>query len=190
MNQTATDTHHIDTAIRGGNTNQETEFPINSYVLVQYENRGGPKEHAPDTPLHPILRGPFKVVHKRSRDAQGTIYTCQHMATNKLEDFHVKLLQPFQYDERRVSPADIAETDYNLFEVEAIRKHRWTSGKNRTKKWLQFLVKWKGYDEDSNTWEPWENVAKVGILHEYLAATPGLTQFVNKNLVTDPDDLS
>jgi hypothetical protein len=190
MNQTATDTHHIETAIRGGNTNQETEFPINSYVLVQYENRGGPKEHAPDTPLHPILRGPFKVVHKRSRDAQGTIYTCQHLATNKLEDFHVKLLQPFQYDERRVSPADIAETDYNLFEVEAIRKHRWTSGKNRTKKWLQFLVKWKGYDEDSNTWEPWENVAKVGILHEYLAATPGLTQFVNKNLVTDPDDLS
>jgi transposase InsO family protein len=188
--QTATDTHHIETAIRAGNTNHETEFPINSYVLVQYENRGGPKEHAPNTPLHPILRGPFRVVNKRHRDAQGTIYTCEHLATHKLEDFHVKLLQPFHYDERRVSPEDVAQTDYNLFTVESVRAHRWTPGKHKTKSNLMFLIKWEGYDDQSNTWEPWENVAKVGILHEYLRSIPALKRFANNNLTDNPDEVT
>ena len=58
------------------------------------------------------------------------------------------------------------------------------------KKWLQFFVQWEGYDESSNTWEPWENVAKVDVLQEYLAATPGLKQFVNKNLTTDPEEVT
>jgi hypothetical protein len=186
--QRETDTHHIERAIHNGNTNRETEFPINSYVLVQYENRGGPKDHAPPTALHPILRGPFRVVTRHSRNSQGTIYTCEHLATRKLEDFHVKLLQPFRHDERTVSPEDVAQTDYNLFAVEEILKHRWTPGKNRTKRWLQFLVKWKGYDASDSTWEPWENVAKNIVLQTYLGNTPGLKQFVNKNLVNVPTE--
>jgi hypothetical protein len=190
LHQNASDTHHVERAIKRGNQNRETEFPLHSYVLVQYENRGGPTgDHAPPTALHPILRGPFRVVNKHNRDAQGTIYTCEHLATHKLEDFHVKLLQPFRYDERHVLPEDIAQTDYNLFTVESILKHRWTPGKNRTKRWLQFLVKWEGYSDADSTWEPWENVSKNQYLQTYLRKTPALKHFANNNLVNDPAEL-
>ena len=33
---------------------------------------------------------------------------------------------------------------------------------------MQFLVKWKGYDESHNTWEPWTSLRLVDKLHEYL----------------------
>jgi Integrase core domain len=72
-------------------TNQvqkETEFDIDSYVLVQYENDG----RAPPSKMHPLLRGPFQVVDIQRRESRGTIYTCRNLATHKLEDFHVKLL--------------------------------------------------------------------------------------------------
>jgi hypothetical protein len=102
----------------------------------------------------------------------------------------VKLLQPFHYDERRVSPEDVAQTDYNLFTVESVRAHRWTPGKHKTKSNLMFLIKWEGYDDQSNTWEPWENVAKVGILHEYLRSIPALKRFANNNLTDNPDEVT
>jgi hypothetical protein len=84
---------------------------------------------------------------------------------------------------------EVAQSDYNLFTVESILRHRWTDGKHRTKKWLQFLVKWQGYDIVEATWEPWENMAKVAITQDYLRATPGLGKFANNNLVNDPMDL-
>ena len=99
------------------------------------------------------------------------------------------MLQPFRFDERSVSPEDIAQSDYNLYTVESILRHRWTPGKNKTRKWIQFLVKWEGYDEVEATWEPWSNMSKVAVTQDYLRATPALRQFVNKNLVNDPMEL-
>ena len=52
----------------------DTEFPINSYVLVQYENRDGLKSHSPPSKLHPKLRGPFRIISKTTRNNQGSIY--------------------------------------------------------------------------------------------------------------------
>jgi hypothetical protein len=33
---------------------------------------------------------------------------------------------------------------------------------------LEFLVKWVGYDDSHNSYEPWKNLKDVSILHEYL----------------------
>jgi hypothetical protein len=76
-----------DKHIRKNATTTLTEFRINSYVLVKYEN----DDHAPPT-LHPSLRGPFRVVARHDR-LEAAIYTCHNMTTGRLEDFHVKLLK-------------------------------------------------------------------------------------------------
>ena len=33
---------------------------------------------------------------------------------------------------------------------------------------MKFLVKWLGYDDTYNSWEPWKNVRDVEKLHQYL----------------------
>ena len=138
----------------------ETEFDIDSYVLVQYEN----DERAPPSKVHPLLRGPYKVVAVRTRDSRGTIYTCRNLATNKLEDFHVKLLQPFRYDQRYVDPEQAAMADQQMFEVEEIQDHVFDGKELKTN--LRFKVKWVGFPNP--TWEPYATMSKVEVVHRYL----------------------
>ena len=54
-NQLAQDEYHI----AKGEGRSTTEFPINSYVLVNYEN----DEHRPPTKLHTHLMKPFRIVN-------------------------------------------------------------------------------------------------------------------------------
>ncbi|KAJ6379768.1 hypothetical protein OIU76_016422 [Salix suchowensis] len=50
------------------------------------------------------------------------------------------------FDEER------AKLDEGFFEIEAIRRKRVRKGQ------LQYLIKWRGWPETSNTWEPLENL--------------------------------
>jgi hypothetical protein len=136
-------------------TLQRTEFAINSYVLVQYENA----DHRPPSKLHSHWRGPLQVV-----SYEGPIYTLRNLVNNKLEDFHITNMKHFLYDPAVVDPRLVANKDYNVFDVESILKHK---GKP-TRSSLQFLVKWVGYDDTHNSWEPWKNLRDNAILHQYL----------------------
>ena len=139
---------------------RKTEYKINDYVLVAYEN----DEHKAPSKLHPKLRGPCQIINKVARP-EGDIYTVQHMDSNKLEDFHVKLLRPFYHDARYTDPSQVATADNLTFEVEAILQHKFTSTK-QIKSTMEVLVKWQGYEKP--TWEPYANVATVSIFHDYL----------------------
>ena len=44
---------------------------------------------------------------------------------------------------------------------------------------LKFLIKWLGYDDTHNTWEPWKEVRDVEVLHTYLRAN-NLTKIIPK----------
>jgi hypothetical protein len=44
---------------------------------------------------------------------------------------------------------------------------------------LRFLIKWLGYDDTHKTWEPWEELRNVKILHTYLRAN-NLTKIIPK----------
>ena len=82
-----------------------------------------------------------------------------------MEDYHVTRLREFRYDDRFVDLRDIALRDVDEYYVERILAH---SGNPTKLKTLQFHVKWRGYDESANTWEPWKNLRETEKLHHYL----------------------
>jgi hypothetical protein len=62
---------------------------------------------------------------------------------------------------------DIARRDYLEFFVEKILDMTGDVTKVST---LSFLVKWLGYDDTYNTWEPWKNIRITDEVHVYLKA--------------------
>ena len=153
-NQLDNDQFHI--SKRGGQA--ITEFPINSYVTVNYEA----DHHRPPSKLHTFLRGRLRVVSYR-----GPIYTLQNLVTNKLEDFHVKLLHPFNYDAATVDPAEVAQHDGDYFEIKEVMSHRFKDRKNKNCSNLEFQILWIGDKEP--VWQPWSSdLGANELVHKYL----------------------
>ena len=87
--------------------------------------------------------------------------------------FHVsrlkKYVSPTTYDERHPAPLrpppDIIEQRPE-WEVEAIRDKR--QRRHRRQNRVEYLVKWKDYPEEDNTWEPIANLQNaMEIVREY-----------------------
>ena len=133
------------------------EFEVNSFVLVRY--RSG----APPTRLHTIWQGPMRVIR-----SQNSEYTLLDLVRNKEYRFHASNMKPFVFDPLLVNPQDVARHDYLEFFVEKILAHK---GNFRRKASLEFQVKWVGYDDSRNTWEPYSALRDLKPLHEYLSET-------------------
>ena len=149
-NQLKIDQMHI----RAKNNIRPTEFPINSYVLVEYP------EGRPPTKFHPRKRGPLKVL-----SYLGRRYTLFNLVTNKEEVHDISKLSAFSYDDSTIDPRLIANKDYQVFDVESILQHTGNDKKTST---LDFLVKWRGMDDEFNRWLPWKELHNNAILHKYL----------------------
>ena len=135
-------------------TNEPTFFPINSYVLAEYETQVPSKLH---TPLH----GPYRVVAR-----VGDVYTIENLLTYKWEDYHVKLLREFKYDNVNVIPTEVAKQDKQLFDIQSIVTHRF-KGNKKTLTNIQLYMKFE--DELEPQWREWD--ATFGgheKVHEYL----------------------
>jgi hypothetical protein len=138
-----------------------THYPVDSMVLVAYPSEGMRK--SPPNKVMTNLRGPMRVV-----DKDGEVYKVLDLTNNKVDEVHVSRLRPFLYDPEHVDPQAIALADKQTFIVEAVRRHEFgTPGKPTT---MRFLVKWEGYPECENTWEPWKNLRLNVKLHQYLRA--------------------
>ncbi len=59
------------------------------------------------------------------------------------------------------------QTDQDEFVIERIMEHKGDLSKKST---LRFRVRWLGYQESDDTWEPWSNLSKTEALHAYLRA--------------------
>lgn len=80
-------------------------------------------------------------------------------------------------------PSD-EEDDTEEYVVEAIRDWRY----NLREKRREYLIKWKGYEECENTWEPEDNLNCPHILEKYV---DGLTSKRYRYWASEtPDDLS
>ncbi len=136
---------------------RDLTFEVGDKVMLSTENlrstilRGAPK-------LLPKFLGPFRITKVISR----TAYELQLPSTYRIHPvFHIHLLKPWR-DGRQVLPSRIIEPpaepeliegdDRTFWEVESIL------GKRRLGHSVQYLVKWKGYSLEENTWEPLENL--------------------------------
>ena len=133
-----------------------TEFLPGSYVLVKY------RTGAPPTRLHTSWKGPLRVLSNDQSE-----YQLLDLITNKKKPYHVSDMKTFQYDPLVTNPVDIARRDYLEFFVEKILG---MTGDIKKLNSLEFHVKWIGYDESYNSYEPWKNLRDVAVLHDYLKA--------------------
>src|SRR6266436_3986086 len=107
------------------------------------------------TKLAPKRYGPFKIV----REVSPVAYQIKLPVSWGIHDvFHASLLS--SYHENAVHRQNFSHPPPDLiggedeYEVEQIKNHR-RHGRARR---LQYLVKWKGYPESDNTWEPADQV--------------------------------
>src|SRR5258707_7675536 len=121
------------------------------------------------TKLAPKRYGPFEIV----REVSPVAYQLRLPAAWNIHDvFHASLLSPYRETDAdgpnysRPSPDLIkGEEEY---EVEKVINHRYT-GRART---LQYLIKWKGYPEADNTWEPADQVHAPQLIKAYHRQHP------------------
>ena len=144
------DTHHL-----SGFDPDFTEFPINSYVLMDPPE--GKREK-----LSTKKKGPFQVVN-----FVGSKYVLQDLLTGKNFETHISNLSPFNYDTTRTDPTDVARHDEHEFLIDHIVSHRGFPARPKT---MEFLVKWLGYADDANTWEPYASLRDTEQLITYLNA--------------------
>ena len=140
---------------------ERTSFEEGSYVLA--EHRHNSLRRGPKSKLLPFLRGPLLV---KSRKDKG-IYVLQDIVSQRLCDYHVSKLRPFQYDPNSLNPLDIAVTDLpDEFVVEACLGIR--GNLRGPKSQLEFQVRWLGYGPEDDTWEPWKCVKDNEIVLSWL----------------------
>ena len=119
--------------------------------------------------LAPWHYGPFKITKVISPVAYHLKLPIQW---NIHPVFHASLLTPYVKTKTHGPnfshpPPDLTIGE-NKYEVETIWKHR----QFRWNKRLQYLLKWKGYPESNNTWEPTEQLHAPQLLKEYHSHHP------------------
>ena len=131
-----------------------TEYPINSYVL--YTPPKGKRREK----LRMTHDGPYQVLNKIN-----DIYTIENLVTGKPFDCHITSLRPFIFDPLRVIPKEVAVQNNQEFFIEKILAHQ---GDPNRKPTMYFKVRWLGYSEDHDTWEPYYKLRDTEQLIEYL----------------------
>jgi hypothetical protein len=92
-------------------------------------------------------------------------YILLDLVSGKEKMFHVKNMRPFHFIPSKIDPLDVARHDYNEFFVDRILEHRGDFKKMST---LFFLVRWRTYSFEHDSWEPWKNLLHSEQLHQYL----------------------
>jgi hypothetical protein len=112
--------------------------------------------------MHTYWKGPLKVlINERSE------YLLLDLFTNKPKPYHKTFYNRSSKDKsRRYCKERLFRNSRFLFVKEILD----FSGESKRVDILQFHVKWLGYDEIHNSWEPWKNLRDLAVLHEYLRA--------------------
>ena len=130
-----------------------TDYPVNSYVLYTPSMSRSNK-------LLPKHKGPYQDIGR-----QQSIYTIEDLVRGKQIKTHVHNLRAFIFNPSQVNPLDIAQQNEQEFLVNEIIAHR---GDHYRRSTMEFLVRWTGYEESSNSWEPYRALMHADKLHDYL----------------------
>jgi hypothetical protein len=143
---------------------RDLTFNVGDKVLLNSKNIN--IKHSGSRKLLPRFLGPFEVTQKIGQLA----YKLRLPPNMKCHNvFHVSLLQPYNKSARYQPPPPplVIDEEYE-YEVQTVLKHEGHKpGKRR------FLVAWKGYPPEFNTWEPEANLTNcLDELAAYWAKHP------------------
>ena len=142
-------------------------FEVYDLVLVAYPVR-------PPNKLFPYWKGPYRVLEK----IRTNVYLCKHLTNNVIRELDVARLKLF-IPSGLINPVEVAVLDVdNDFVIDHIKDHR-----GNTKRTLKFLVKWAGYGDEDNSWEPLKNLEECIALDDYVAIHPELRTLVGEREV-------
>jgi hypothetical protein len=117
--------------------------------------------------------GPYKIVKRIGLQAYQLALppTMRHLHNV----FHVSLLDPVRptsLDPRRppAPPALYVKDDQEYFEIEDILDSKCDKDDHRR---LKYLIKWKGFPDSENSWEPLSNIPARGLVKEFHRRNPG-----------------
>jgi Chromo (CHRromatin Organisation MOdifier) domain len=117
-----------------------------------------------NTKIDPLQYGPFKII----KEILPVAYQLVLPSEWKIHDvFHASLLSPYTETDMHGPnfmrpPLDLVRGEQE-YEVECIINHQHT-GQGKA---LQYLIKWKGYPESNNTWEPTSHLHVPQLIKEY-----------------------
>jgi transposase InsO family protein len=163
-----TNIQEVDDAHYASAPASRTEFPVGSYVLLEYPDN-------PPSRLHAKKRGPYQIVKFHKND-----YTLRDLVSHKELTVNITRLTPFVYDSLHTDPRQVAMAEQEEFDVDCILAHR---GNLKLKSTLEFKVRWLGYDDSYDSWEPWSLLRNTDQLHAYLKLK-GLNSLIPKQFRT------
>ena len=147
-------------------TRTDRTFGIGDEVLLSTKNISLPVHKCHK--FKPPFMGPYKIIQR----VGAVAYKLQLPAASRIHNvFHVSLLRLYHppADGRAVPPPPPIETasDGVFYTYEAILRHR-TVGKRKQR---QYLIKWKGYGADEDSWVAEANIP-VPDLEVYWQGVP------------------
>ncbi len=141
-----------------------SQFKIREQIWLDATHLKLPHQKAKLTPKH---LGPFKIIQEISPVAYHLKLPTNWRIHNV---FHASLLTPYHETHAHgpnftCPPPDLINRE-DKYKVEQIVAH-WQFGWSKK---LQYLIKWKGYPESDNTWEPADQVHAPLIVKHYQSA--------------------
>ena len=110
--------------------------------------------------LSPKLLGPYEVIEQTKNDI-----TCRHVITNIVSMLQSSCVTPFVGSPDAATSAALLNRDEYV--VDSVIAHRGNPKKVTN---LQFLIRWHNYLSEHDTWEPWAEMKKESVVHNYLHA--------------------
>lgn len=134
------------------------EFKVHDWVMLRNKNLDSKR---PARKIDHRYIGPFQIAERVGQQAYKLILTPQYRLIHPTQ--HVSLLEPFKGEphknQERPGPVQVGNAEEWLIE----------SILDSTKDGKHFYVKWLGYGESENTWEPLAHVEDTAALEEYLS---------------------
>lgn len=138
-----------------GQPEKPDEFYVHELVLVRYPVQ-------PPDKLSPRLQGPYRVIAKHHHRS----YEVENPLTKQTYRVDVERLTRFHVNDTNLQALEqIVAKDYQEFVVEAIVDHRRNASLPGG---YEFLVKWKGYADSANTWEPTAHLKNNVYFRDYI----------------------